>query len=312
MSFPREPSSFEEISKQKSILFSDGLKDLGIIRKQLYSAAEYFEFSCTNDDQKRIVVNTLKDYAIKALENTVDHLDSVSYKVNDLLDKQVDEVTRTELRLSCIEQRLKTCQEGLSQQSLVINAPKYHKRYILPVGETMHGAIHTMLKFQGCSLDDEDDWHHFKNAIRATIGDTPSSVVFKGRSPSPSPRFAQQPGNFSFSGTIARKDIEKRTVSPLRFPLLRSRSISSKPNTPKSSQPTTPNRSRSTTPNPSFGRQQYISEPRKSASLRFHVEKENPKDIEQFPSKSKRILNALLSRRELKKDETLYTYLDEY
>ncbi|CAA2968987.1 Hypothetical predicted protein [Olea europaea subsp. europaea] len=185
-------------------------------------------------------------------------------------------------------------------------------RFFYLVGETMHGAIHTMLKFQGCSLDDEDDWHHFKNAIRATIGDTPSSVVFKGRSPSPSPRFAQQPGNFSFSGTIARKDIEKRTVSPLRFPLLRSRSISSKPNTPKSSQPTTPNRSRSTTPNPSFGRQQYISEPRKSASLRFHVEKENPKDIEQFPSKSKRILNALLSRRELKKDETLYTYLDEY
>ncbi|KAF7148641.1 hypothetical protein RHSIM_Rhsim03G0209900 [Rhododendron simsii] len=34
-------------------------------------------------------------------------------------------------------QRLRTCQEyidreGLSQQSLVINTPKYHKRYILP------------------------------------------------------------------------------------------------------------------------------------------------------------------------------------
>ncbi|CAI9774190.1 unnamed protein product [Fraxinus pennsylvanica] len=299
------------------MLFSDSLEDLRNIRKQLYSAADYFEFSYISDDQNHIVVNTLKDYAIKALVNTVDHLVSVSCKVNDLLDEKVDEVARTKLRLSCIEQRLRTCQEytdrgGLSQQSLVINAPKYHKRYILPVGETMHGAIRTKLKFQGCNLDDDDDWHQLKNAIRATIGDAPSSVVIKGWSPSPSPRLAQQPGNFSFSGTVTRKDTEKRTVSPFRFPLLRSGSYSSKPNTPKSSRPTTPNRSRATTPNPSFGRQQYISEPRKTASMCSRVEKENPKDIEQFPSKSKRLLKALLSRRKSKKDETLYTYLDEY
>lgn len=50
------------------------------------------------------VVETLKDYAIKALVNTVDHLGSVSYKVNDLLDEKVDEVSGTELRVSCIEQ----------------------------------------------------------------------------------------------------------------------------------------------------------------------------------------------------------------
>lgn len=50
------------------------------------------------------VVETLKDYAIKALVNTVDHLGSVTYKVNDLLDAKVDEVSCTELRVSCIEQ----------------------------------------------------------------------------------------------------------------------------------------------------------------------------------------------------------------
>ena len=49
-------------------------------------------------------MDTLKDYAIKALVNTVDHLGSVTYKVNDLLDEKVDEVSGTELRLSCIEQ----------------------------------------------------------------------------------------------------------------------------------------------------------------------------------------------------------------
>lgn len=50
------------------------------------------------------MVETLKDYAIKALVNTVDHLGSVTYKVNDLLDEKVDEVSGTELRVSCIEQ----------------------------------------------------------------------------------------------------------------------------------------------------------------------------------------------------------------
>jgi hypothetical protein len=50
------------------------------------------------------LVETLKDYAIKALINTVDHLGSVAYKVSDLLDEKVTEVCGEELRLSCIEQ----------------------------------------------------------------------------------------------------------------------------------------------------------------------------------------------------------------
>ncbi|KAJ6887846.1 hypothetical protein NC652_028980 [Populus alba x Populus x berolinensis] len=136
-SLSREASNYDEVSMQQSLLFSDSLKDLKNLRSQLYSAAEYFELSYTNDDQKQIVVETLKDYAIKALVNTVDHLGSVTYKVNDLLDEKVDEVSGTEFRVCCIEQRLRTCQEyidheGISQQSLVIDTPKYHKRYILP------------------------------------------------------------------------------------------------------------------------------------------------------------------------------------
>lgn len=50
------------------------------------------------------MVSTLKDYAIKALVNTVDHLGSATYKVNDLLDGKVDEVSRTETCVSSIEQ----------------------------------------------------------------------------------------------------------------------------------------------------------------------------------------------------------------
>ncbi|KAF8413333.1 hypothetical protein HHK36_001312 [Tetracentron sinense] len=319
LSIPREASNYDELSMQQSLLFSDSLKDLKNLRTQLYSAAEYFELSYTNDDQKQIVVDTLKEYAIKALINTVDHLGSVTYKVNGLLDEKVDEVSITEFRVSCIEQRLRTCQEyidheGLSQQSLVIKTPKYHKRYILPVGETMHGSGRTKSKYQGCSLDDEDNWHQFKNAIRATIRETPSSSFRKGRSPSPSPRSSLSPGTFAFTGTMSLVgDVllmifvyksEKRTISPQRFPLLRSGSFSSRPTTPLSNRPTTPNSSN--------GRRRYPSEPRKSASMRLHAERDSPKEIEQYPSKSKRLLKALLSRRKSKKDDTLYTYLDEY
>jgi hypothetical protein len=51
-----------------------------------------------------VLVETLKDYAIKAFVNTVDHLGSVAYKVNGFLDEKICELSRTELRFSCIEQ----------------------------------------------------------------------------------------------------------------------------------------------------------------------------------------------------------------
>ena len=48
------------------------------------------------------MVETLKDYAIKALVNTVDHLGSVTCNFNDLLDAKVDEVSDAEHRVSCM------------------------------------------------------------------------------------------------------------------------------------------------------------------------------------------------------------------
>ncbi|KAF6136162.1 hypothetical protein GIB67_001571 [Kingdonia uniflora] len=346
-SVPDETSNYDEFSMQQSLLFSDSLKDLKNLRAQLYSAAEYFELSYTNDDQKQMVMDTLKEYAIKALINTVDHLGSVTYKVNGLLDENVEEVSGTEFRVSCIEQRLRTCQEfidheGLSQQSLVITTPKYHKRYLLPgkythhcffflllefarlqllktycgslnfssVGETMLGSGRTVPKNQWCSLDDEDDWHQFKNAVQSTIIESPSSSVRKGRSPSPRPRPPQNLGTFSF--TEKRTIPEKRAPSPQRsrFPLLRSGSFSSKTSSPLKSRPTTPLSSRPITPTNT--RQRYTLEPKKSASMRLHAERESSKETEHNMSKSKRLLKALLSRRKTKKDESLYTFLDEY
>lgn len=66
---------------------------------QIHIMVSHFFYSCTCR-----VVDTLKDYAIKAFVNTVDHLGSVTYKVGDMLDEKVDEVSGTELQVSCIEQ----------------------------------------------------------------------------------------------------------------------------------------------------------------------------------------------------------------
>ncbi|KAH0864578.1 hypothetical protein HID58_081789, partial [Brassica napus] len=311
----REASNYDEASMDQSMLFSDGLKDLRNLRTQLYSAAEYFELSYTTDDKRQIVVETLKDYAVKALVNTVDHLGSITYKVNDFIDERVDEVAETELRVSCIEQRLRMCQEymdheGRSQQSLVIETPKFHKRYILPAGETIKTTNLDKLNYFGSSLEDADDWNQFRNAVRATIRETPPPPppVRKSTSQASSPRQPpQRSATFSFTSTIPKKEQDKRSVSPHRFPLLRSGSVATRKSA-SISRPTTPSKSRSITPI------RYPSEPRRSASVRVGFEKENQKETEQQqqPSKSKRLLKALLSRRKTKKDDTLYTFLDEY
>uniref|UniRef100_A0A452XS52 Uncharacterized protein n=1 Tax=Aegilops tauschii subsp. strangulata TaxID=200361 RepID=A0A452XS52_AEGTS len=123
-----------------SITISLTLQDLKALRPQLYSAAEYFELAYTQEGGKQAVMSNLKEYAVKALINTVDHLGSISFKVSSLVDQKLDEVAEANLRASCIQQRAQTIQacvnrEGLTQQSLVITAPKYHKRYILPAGD---------------------------------------------------------------------------------------------------------------------------------------------------------------------------------
>nr|GEV52109.1 hypothetical protein [Tanacetum cinerariifolium] len=331
MPFPREPANYDEIVMHQSLLFSDSLKDLKNLRKQLYSAAEYFEVSYTNDDQKQMVVDTLKDYAIKAVVNTVDHLGAVSYKVNNIIEEKVDEVSGTEIWVSCIEQRLRTCQgyfdhQGISQQSLLIKIPKYHTRYNLPTApsfeEMMHGHTGAKLKHQKLIMVDEEDRHEHKNEVsQAMVCVKPTTLVRKERPPSPSPRASMEameldPLSVAFSpGTVASKDIEKkpRPVSPRRFPLPSGGSLSSRltPTNPRPvSRSSTPNSSRSTSPT-SFPKPRQ-QEPRKSVSRNKNGDGDVYKEDDHIPSKGKRLLKALLSRRKSKKDEMLYTYLDEY
>ncbi|KAI3493444.1 hypothetical protein L1887_41834 [Cichorium endivia] len=129
--------TIEEASMEQSIGFVKALQELKNLRPQLYSAAEYCEKSYLHSEQKQMVLDNLKDYAIRALVNAVDHLGTVAYKLTDLLDQQSSEISSTELHLKCLHQQLLTCQtytdkEAIRQQELLAVLPRHHKRYILP------------------------------------------------------------------------------------------------------------------------------------------------------------------------------------
>ncbi|XP_062156949.1 protein ABIL1 [Alnus glutinosa] len=141
--------TFDEVSMERSKSFVKALQELKNLRPQLYSAAEYCEKSYLHSEQKQMVLDNLKDYAVRALVNAVDHLGTVAYKLTDLLEQQTLEVSTMELRISCLNQQLLTCQtytkrEGLRQQQLLAFIPRHHKHYILPnsVNKKVHFSPH--------------------------------------------------------------------------------------------------------------------------------------------------------------------------
>ncbi|KNA12423.1 hypothetical protein SOVF_126140 [Spinacia oleracea] len=131
------PMTFDEASMERSKSFVKALQELKNLRPQLYSAAEYCEKSYLHSEQKQMVLDNLKDYAVRALVNAVDHLGTVAYKLTDLLEQQTSDLSTTELKVTCLNQKLLTCHtymemEGLRQQQLLAIIPRHHKRYILP------------------------------------------------------------------------------------------------------------------------------------------------------------------------------------
>lgn len=129
--------TYDEASMERSKSFVKALQELKNLRPQLYSAAEYCEKSYLHSEQKQIVLDNLKDYAVRALVNAVDHLGTVAYKLTDLLDQHAMDISSMEVKITCINQQLLTCQtftekEGLRQQQLLAIIPRHHKHYTLP------------------------------------------------------------------------------------------------------------------------------------------------------------------------------------
>ncbi|KAI4371569.1 hypothetical protein MLD38_019787 [Melastoma candidum] len=91
------------------------------------------------------VLDNLKDYAVRALVNAVDHLGTVAYKLADLLEQQALDVAAMDLQVTSINQQLLTCQtfankEGLRQQQLLAIIPQHHKHYIL--SDSINKKVH--------------------------------------------------------------------------------------------------------------------------------------------------------------------------
>jgi hypothetical protein len=52
------------------------------------------------------VLDNLKDYAVRALVNAVDHLGTVAYKLTDLYEQQASEISTIESKVACLNQVL--------------------------------------------------------------------------------------------------------------------------------------------------------------------------------------------------------------
>ncbi|XP_075103055.1 protein ABIL2 isoform X4 [Nicotiana tabacum] len=298
---PQESSNYDEIFMQHSLQFSDSLKDLKNLRKQLYSAAEYFESSYGENEHKTLVIETLKDYVSKALVSSVDHLGSVACKLNSFLDEKVDEFSTTKLRFSCMEQKLQTCQEfvdrsGLLQQSFVILTPKQHKRYV--TSETQSAVLKPRQRHKEQNLCPQDDLqlpkqgdcfpHPFQalpskpHSYKPKYMKRHSKISWTDASPNPL--------NFSFTRVASTKEVGKRSVSPLKFALKRSGSVN-RSVSPLMRFGSVISRSIS----PSTSNNKCPSEPRRAVSLSINPERNGAKDIQDYSRKSKNVLTAFLS-----------------
>ncbi|XP_072967030.1 probable protein ABIL1 [Typha angustifolia] len=143
--------TFDEVSMERSKSFVKALQELKNLRPQLHSAAEYCEKSYLNSEQKQMVLDNLKDYAVRALVNAVDHLGTVAYKLTDIIDQQASEISMVELKVACLNQQILTCQnytdkEGLRQQRVLAITPRHHKHYILPNSGNRRTHIHSKLQ----------------------------------------------------------------------------------------------------------------------------------------------------------------------
>ncbi|XP_047976759.1 protein ABIL2-like [Salvia hispanica] len=271
ISAPQKASNYDEIFMQSSLQFAESLKDLRTLKKQLYSAAEYFESSYDKDDRQILVMESSKDYVTKAVVSTVDHLGSVADKLSKFLDEKANEFSATDIRISCIQQKLSKFQgfidlRGVSRHTLMVEAPKHHKQYIVADNPSAKA-------FQAARLKPQPP------------------LSRKGHPMVPSDEPSQNHSHFPFTRAMSKKDTGKRSVSPLSFPLKRSGSSAY----------------RSVSPTPLYSNQQMQwqspSEPRRAMSVcRIGGVKREGQIVESYTKRSKNLFRALLNAHRARKE----------
>nr|GMD11779.1 protein ABIL2-like isoform X1 [Ipomoea batatas] len=251
----QERSNYDEILMQHKKTFTDNLKELKNLRKQLYSAAEYFEVSYGKDEHKQELVDTMKVYVSKAVISTVDHLGSVAAKLDTLLDEKVCEFSATKLRFSCVEQLLNwisaDCffvwcirdQDHAENSSTEMASNNNHLSLFYPSSDedtvSYLGKSNMRTPMMTILYPGRDDMHQYRHQQGFLATTTKEHPTLPRRRLQNSPTFTQPSPNplaFSFTRAESSKDLDskgKRSVSPLRFLLKRSESYI--PKSPRSS-----------------------------------------------------------------------------
>lgn len=49
-------------------------------------------------------LDNLKDYAVRALVNAIDHLGTVAYKLSDIVEQQALEISCIDVKVTCLDQ----------------------------------------------------------------------------------------------------------------------------------------------------------------------------------------------------------------
>ncbi|PWA34936.1 hypothetical protein CTI12_AA614300 [Artemisia annua] len=103
----KHKTHFESENDTKFSKSLQGLKDLC---SQLHHAADSYQSSFLNSNRKQLVIKDTKEYVCSALVTVVDHLGSVSAKLDQHLSK-ADSIYQTDAKLSLLNLKLLTCQD---------------------------------------------------------------------------------------------------------------------------------------------------------------------------------------------------------
>ncbi|XP_061951003.1 probable protein ABIL5 [Populus nigra] len=127
----QNPESHES---QDIIRFDRSLQELRDLRSQLHNAASHCETTFLNTNQKRMVLESTKEYLCRAVVAVVDHLGCVSANLNNSISNNCA-FSEAELRINCLKQRLLSCEKYAHRVALTRvrwNAylPKHHHRYL--------------------------------------------------------------------------------------------------------------------------------------------------------------------------------------
>ncbi|KAG2600883.1 probable protein ABIL5 [Panicum virgatum] len=114
--------------------FDGALRELKDLRAQLHEAADCCEKAFLKTDKKKLILEGTKSYICDAVVAVIDHLGTVSSKLEHKLQEKAD-VTQAERKINFLKQRLLTCEQyAISLKLLTVRGDpdgiQYHRRYI--------------------------------------------------------------------------------------------------------------------------------------------------------------------------------------